>query len=523
MSSAAIDDAIKKAEAEAERAKAAMAKASKIALLQKSLLTEPISSGSDRLQPLIPEVAHLAGLLGTTTPRQTLLAAAKIYLNLMSATRHVWRDERAPYLNTPLGQSKKLHDTYLQHAGERYLAFQQLRRTHAHTDIVPTLDIAAVWAGRLKQPAQHTKGDETNAYADPTAWYRHARCLLLTSGSHHIRWRRRQQRRIAGWCAALASCVSGTGGGAGLAAWRKARAATHVLWATEVGGQYESGGGSDGREGTQPYDQLPVMPLRPEARSALREEGAPSVAELAVAVTSQVGFVQKMLRLGPDQLDDAFLAHAVERYGCFLALAREAPPSVCLVPPLDVDLIWHAHMLSPVDYVADCRALLGRALKHDATLAEGTLGGARSETKWRWDSTRFEGRPGGQPLPGPYDRLAELTRRRPPMLSVQESAADYYGGFERDGWFVERDGWFVEEGPSHRERVARRSQGHGQKQSRHAQRRDDAGGCGSADLGGGGGWWGGGAAGGGGHGSAEGDGGADCGADCGGGCGGCGD
>ena len=47
MSSAAIDDAIKKAEAEAERAKAAMAKASKIALLQKSLLTEPISSSSD--------------------------------------------------------------------------------------------------------------------------------------------------------------------------------------------------------------------------------------------------------------------------------------------------------------------------------------------------------------------------------------------------------------------------------------------------------------------------------------------
>jgi hypothetical protein len=39
-----------------------------------------------------------------------------------------------------------------------------------------------------------------------------------------------------------------------------------------------------------------------------------------------------------------------------------------LVPTLDVDLIWHTHMLSPLDYRDDCQAILGRVLSHDAQM-----------------------------------------------------------------------------------------------------------------------------------------------------------
>ena len=51
----------------------------------------------------------------------------------------------------------------------------------------------------------------------------------------------------------------------------------------------------------------------------------------------------------------------------------KAHPGQTLVPTLDVDLIWHVHMLSPLDYREDCHALLGRELRR-LSAARGPAG-----------------------------------------------------------------------------------------------------------------------------------------------------
>ena len=66
------------------------------------------------------------------------------------------------------------------------------------------------------------------------------------------------------------------------------------------------------------------------------------------------------------------------RYADFLQLAK-AHPGETLVPTLDIDLIWHVHMLSPLDYRDDCKAILGRVLSHDAQMAPGEIATAFEE------------------------------------------------------------------------------------------------------------------------------------------------
>jgi len=67
----------------------------------------------------------------------------------------------------------------------------------------------------------------------------------------------------------------------------------------------------------------------------------------------------------------------------FLQLAKENPGRM-LVPTLDIDLIWHVHMLSPQDYHDDCLDLLGRPLSHDATVKQGALKQGFNDTKRLW-------------------------------------------------------------------------------------------------------------------------------------------
>ena len=64
---------------------------------------------------------------------------------------------------------------------------------------------------------------------------------------------------------------------------------------------------------------------------------------------SQRKFNKRILALGPAVVNDDFIERAVDRYCEFLALARDNPQEL-VVPTLDIDLIWHAHMLSPQDY-----------------------------------------------------------------------------------------------------------------------------------------------------------------------------
>ena len=66
----------------------------------------------------------------------------------------------------------------------------------------------------------------------------------------------------------------------------------------------------------------------------------------------------------PHYNDDKFLRKAVERYGYHLQLTKQHP-EVFMVPCYDVDLIWHAHQLHPINYKKATTELLGKTLHHD--------------------------------------------------------------------------------------------------------------------------------------------------------------
>jgi hypothetical protein len=53
-----------------------------------------------------------------------------------------------------------------------------------------------------------------------------------------------------------------------------------------------------------------------------------------------------------------------ERYRKFLFLVSKYP-DIALAPSRDIDEVWHAHMLNPRAYSADCIRLFGDLLDHD--------------------------------------------------------------------------------------------------------------------------------------------------------------
>ena len=66
----------------------------------------------------------------------------------------------------------------------------------------------------------------------------------------------------------------------------------------------------------------------------------------------------------PHYDDGEFLRKAVERYEHHLLLKKQHP-EVFMVPCYDVDLVWHAHQLHPLNYKETTSELLGRTLHHD--------------------------------------------------------------------------------------------------------------------------------------------------------------
>jgi hypothetical protein len=55
--------------------------------------------------------------------------------------------------------------------------------------------------------------------------------------------------------------------------------------------------------------------------------------------------------------------NAVRRYKNFLTLIARYPDLYC-VPCLDIDEVWHAHILHTEEYMRDCDLLFGRYLHH---------------------------------------------------------------------------------------------------------------------------------------------------------------
>ena len=100
----------------------------------------------------------------------------------------------------------------------------------------------------------------------------------------------------------------------------------------------------------------------------------------------------------PHYKDDVFLEKAVERYGYHLWLIS-SHADVFMVPCYDVDLIWHAHQLHPLNYMRKTTELLGKPLNHDDTERGRTPGSKLYESEmktravWEAEGLRFA-RPG---------------------------------------------------------------------------------------------------------------------------------
>ena len=88
-------------------------------------------------------------------------------------------------------------------------------------------------------------------------------------------------------------------------------------------------------------------------------------------------------------LSENLLRKAVYRYeNIWLPyLASFNSDDIRLVPPLDVEIIWHSHMLCPIEYNADCIKMFGKILSHH-NLENSQRLKQKQSTKAEW-SKRF--------------------------------------------------------------------------------------------------------------------------------------
>ncbi|KAL2004955.1 hypothetical protein VTN00DRAFT_2805 [Thermoascus crustaceus] len=74
------------------------------------------------------------------------------------------------------------------------------------------------------------------------------------------------------------------------------------------------------------------------------------------------------------------LRRAIERYSRFLQLLRLYPDTT-LVPPLDIDLVWHTHQCSPSQYRSDSIQLTGRFINHSDRIDDSMLRSGMNTTR----------------------------------------------------------------------------------------------------------------------------------------------
>ncbi len=69
-------------------------------------------------------------------------------------------------------------------------------------------------------------------------------------------------------------------------------------------------------------------------------------------------------------MNEEAIENALRRYKLFL-LQRKRDPGNRLVPPLDIDRVWHAHILQTEQYQEDCKRYLGWFLNHASRMCNG--------------------------------------------------------------------------------------------------------------------------------------------------------
>ena len=131
---------------------------------------------------------------------------------------------------------------------------------------------------------------------------------------------------------------------------------------------------------------------------------------LVAAAIRHAGFLWQVS--GAAYNNDAFLEQAIARYERFAALSTTAAGS--LAPAVDVDLVWHTHMLRGADYASESAAMCGGTpLDHDNS--EGMSGGPLLDAAWSrtlsvWNGPREGDDPARAVLPSGAQRRGELLR-----------------------------------------------------------------------------------------------------------------
>ena len=361
----------------------------------------------------LPRVRRLGKLLGTNDSREALHAGAQIYINFMSLTRRSgWLQGHISKQGARDADKAEQARLSLLTAAARHLTFTDLFK-HGGGDesllrgqAVPTRDISVVWAADLLRPHLGAIIDHHEDEDRATAWYDAQHMRLLQSGARFEKATGREWllffKEGARTTPALRRFDTDSSGivtadqrKQALDAWQASYDATAIAFTKRTGTSYRVPAGQMPHEDDllQLAQQDSIHSWRSflssyDATKSEAEKMA-TAAKLADAVASQASFVGRILALGPRIITDEWIDRAIVRYSDFLQLARDHPGKGprALVPTLDIDLIWHVHMLSPLDYRDDCYELLGHLLSHDDQKDALELKDAFDATAERWHAT----------------------------------------------------------------------------------------------------------------------------------------
>jgi hypothetical protein len=144
--------------------------------------------------------------------------------------------------------------------------------------------------------------------------------------------------------------------------------------------------------------------------------------DLAEAVVRQWEFSKKITNLYPqDPVGTELFTYAKLRYVKFMNLMRVQ--NRMIVPTLDIDLFWHTHQLSSLNYDSWCRKHIGRPINHDDTIEGDLLSNGLEGTKEAWAREYNEAYLGPGPKPSkPQPQENTKFIHPPPMLSPAQKA-----------------------------------------------------------------------------------------------------
>ena len=141
---------------------------------------------------------------------------------------------------------------------------------------------------------------------------------------------------------------------------------------------------------------------------------------------NHLGFLREVDSV-PQLQQPHVLMHAARRYELFWLPLLASESAEKFYPPLDVEWIWHVHLLSPRKYADDCRKVIGK-IPQDRKLISNQFEKNRhiSYTKERWTSLY----PGEvydfDPLKVPIDPILYETKLQYDVLGASERQHHFY-------------------------------------------------------------------------------------------------